>query len=144
MIWSDISRLNRTWDPWSELDRMQRLFRDLAVPATAAEFPAVNVWVTGDEAEVTIELPGVDPKDVDISVVGKTLTLKGSRNPEEAKDEESYHRRERWSGSFNRAIDLPFLINANKVEAKFSKGVLTIALPRAEEDKPKKITVISA
>lgn len=143
MIWSDFSRFNRTWDPWSELDRMQRLFRDLAVPA-AAEFPAVNVWVTGDDAEVTVELPGVDPKDVDISVVGKTLTLKGSRNPEEAKDEESYHRRERWSGAFNRAVDLPFLINTNKVEARFSKGILTIALPRAEEDKPRKITVISA
>ena len=144
MIWSDFSRFNRTWDPWLEIDRMQRLFRDLAMPATAGEFPAVNVWVNGDAAEVKVELPGVDPKDVDISVVGKTLTLKGSRAPEEAKEEESYHRRERWSGSFNRAVELPFSVNANKVEARFNKGVLTITLPRAEEDKPRKITIVSA
>ena len=142
MIWSDMNRFNGSWDPWLELDRMQRLFRDLSMPTTG-EFPAVNAWVTGDEAQVTVELPGFDPKDVDISVVGKTLTLKGSRTPEEAKDGESYHRHERWSGSFNRTIDLPFLINANEVEAKFNKGVLTIALPRAEEDKPRKIVVKS-
>jgi HSP20 family protein len=143
MIWSDFGRFSRTWDPWLELDRMQRLFRDLSMPATG-EFPAVNVWVNGDAAEVKVELPGVDPKDVDISVVGKTLTLRGSRSPEEAKEEESYHRRERWSGSFNRAVDLPFSVNAAKVEARFSKGILTITLPRAEEDKPRKIAVISA
>lgn len=143
MIWSDFSRINRTWDPWLEVDRMQRMLRDLSMPVTG-EFPAVNVWVSGDDAEVTIELPGVDPKDVDISVVGKTLTLKGSRTPEEAKEGESYHRNERWGGPFSRTVDLPFLINANKVEAKFNKGVLTVTLPRAEEDKPRKIVVKSA
>ncbi len=143
MIWSDFSRFNRTWDPLAELERMQRFFREMALPSTG-EFPAVNVRANGDTAEVRVELPGVEPKDVDISVVGKTLTLKGSRPAEEPKEGESCHRSERWSGSFSRAVDLPFAIDATKVEARFNKGVLTIALPRAEEDKPRKIIVKSA
>lgn len=142
MIWSDFSRFNRTWDSWLEINRMRQMLHDLSIPTTG-EFPAVNTWVSGDETEVTVELPGVDPKEVALSVVRKTLTLKGSRTPEETKEGESYHRHERWSGSFSRTIDLPFLIHAEKVVAKFNKGVLTINLPRAEEDKPRKIVVKS-
>jgi HSP20 family protein len=121
---------------------MQRLFQDLSAPSLA-EFPAVNVWSNGNEAVVTTEIPGIDPKTVDISVVGKTLTLRGSRQPEALKEGESYHRQERWTGQFSRTIDLPFATDAGKVEAKFSKGVLTITLPRAEADKPRKISVVS-
>jgi HSP20 family protein len=126
------------------MERMSRLFSELSSPFTRATgFPAVNVWSDGNEAIVTAELPGTDAKAVDISVVGKTLTIKGSRQPEEAKGEESYHRQERWAGSFRRTIDLPFLIDQNRVEARFSKGILEIKLPRAEADKPKKISIVS-
>lgn len=143
MIWSDVNRLGRTWDPWRELDRMQRLFQDLTTPSFA-EFPSVNLWSNGNEAVVTTEIPGIDPKTVDISVVGKALTLRGTRQPEALKEGESFHRQERWTGQFSRTIDLPFAVDAGKVEAKFSKGILTITLPRAEADKPRKITVVSA
>jgi HSP20 family protein len=88
-------------------------------------------------------LPGIDPNAIDISVVGKTLTLRGSRKPEEFKENESYHRRERWHGQFTKTIELPFDIDSGKVDAQYRKGILRITLPRAEADKPRKISVKS-
>ena len=143
MLWSDLERLGRFWDPWNEFERMQRTVSRWVSPPSA-DFPPVNVWVSGDEAVLTTEIPGVDPKSIDISVAGKTLTIRGSRNPEELREADAYHRRERWSGQFTKTVDMPFLIEANKVEAKFTRGILHITAPRAEAEKPKKITVKSA
>lgn len=143
MTWSDYYRFGRTGDPWREFERMRQVLNNLTTPPSTGEFPAVNVWISSDEALVSTEIPGIEPKDVDIAVTGKVLTIRGSRPPEEEREGESYHRRERWSGSFSRAIDLPFAADANKVEARFSTGVLSITLPRAESDKPRKITVKS-
>jgi HSP20 family protein len=142
MLWSDLERFGRFMEPWRELERMQRALSRWTSPS-AVEFPAVNIWVSGDTAILTTELPGVDAKDIDISVVGKSLTLRGSREPEALKENESYHRRERWHGQFTKTVEAPFDIEAGKVEAKFRKGILSITLPRAEADKPKKITVKS-
>lgn len=142
MLWSDLERLGRFWGPWNEFDRMQRAVSRWASPPSV-DFPAVNVWVSGDEAVVTTEIPGVDPKSIDISVVGKILTIRGARNPEELKEGESYHRRERWLGRFTKTVEMPFLIEASKVEANFGKGILQIKTPRAEAEKPRKITVKS-
>lgn len=143
MLWTDWGRYGRVWDPWQELARMNRTFSDITSNPAEREFPSVNVWAAGDEATVTIEVPGIDPKAVDISIAGKTLAVRGSREPEKTGEGESYHRNERWYGSFSRTIDMPYLIDQNKVQARFSRGVLQIALPRAEADKPKKITVVS-
>jgi HSP20 family protein len=142
MLWSELERLGRFWDPWNEFERMQRTVSRWVSPPSA-DFPAVNVWVSGDAAVVTTEIPGVDPKLIDISVAGKTLTIRGSRNPEELKEGDSYHRRERWSGQFTKTVDMPFLIETSKVDAKFSRGILHITAPRAEAEKPKKIAVKS-
>lgn len=142
MLWSDLERVGRFMEPWKEFDRIHRaLSRWTTTPNI--EFPALNVWVAGDNAVVTTEIPGVDPGAIDISVVGKSLTIRGSRDPEILREGEAFHRRERWSGQFTKTIELPFSIDAAKVEAKFIKGVLHISLPRAEADKPKKITVKS-
>jgi HSP20 family protein len=123
---------------------MNRLFTQmptgLAGDATQ-NFPAMNVWMDQDGVVVTAELPGVAPDDIDISVVGDTLTLKGSRQPDELEEGGTYHRRERRYGTFTRAFQLPFQVDPNQVEATFGSGVLQISLPRAEEDKPKKIAV---
>jgi HSP20 family protein len=108
---------------------------------TPASYPAMNVWTNEEGVVVTAELPGVEPDDIEISVVGDTLTLSGSRRPDELKEGERYHRRERTSGNFSRTFQLPFRIEDAKVEAVFEKGVLHISLPRAEADKPKKIAV---
>ena len=140
MLWQDLERFGRFSDPWREFDRMQRALAGLS-PLSRVEFPAVNVWVSGDNALVTTELPGVEAKSIDISVVGKSVTLRGSREPEILKEGETYHRRERWHGSFTKTIELPFDIETSKVQAKFGKGILSVTLPRAEADKPRKISV---
>ena len=140
MLWSEMERLGRFMSPWRELDPMGRALTGLAT-SPAVEFPAVNIWVSGDEAMVTAELPGVGPDGIEISVVGKTLVLRGSRDLEETKERESYHRRERWHGQFSKTIGMPFAIEAGKVDARFSRGVLRITLPRAEAERPRKISI---
>ncbi len=145
MLWTEgFGTFGSGVDPWAQFERMEnemnRVLSRFASPSVG-EFPAVNIWADADEALVTTEIPGIDPKTIDISVAGKTLTVKGSREPEPVKDGESYHRRERWYGQFSRAVELPFNIEANKVKARFNKGVLYVTLPRAEAEKPRKITI---
>ncbi len=140
MLWSDFDRFGRFFDPWREFERMRQAFSRLSAPVTL-EFPAVNLWASDDHAMLTTEIPGVDPKSLDISVVGKTLTLRGERRPDELKEGETYHRRERWRGQFTKTVDLPFPVESGKVEARLEKGVLYVSLPRAEADKPRKISI---
>jgi HSP20 family protein len=142
MLWSDLERFGSFLDPWRELENLERAFYRWLSPSTV-EFPPVNIWVSGDNAVVTTEIPGIDLKAVDISLVGRTLTLRASRQPKEIKVDESYHRRERWHGQFSKTIELPFDIEANDVDARFVNGILYINLPRAEADKPKKIAIKS-
>lgn len=142
MLWSEMERLGRVFDPWSEFERMNRTLRRLALPSTV-EFPATNVWVSENSAVVTTEVPGIDPNALEISVVKDSLTLRGSRQEEELKEGETFHRQERWKGQFTRTLELPFHVDAGKVEARFVKGILYISLPRAEADKPRKIAIKS-
>lgn len=144
-------QLYRSQNPWREIDRMQRemsrMFDEFTYTPRARmapSFPAINVWTNEDGAVVTAELPGVNPDDIDISVVGETLKLTGSRRPEELEKGAKYHRRERGFGNFTRTFQLPFTVEADNVEAVFDKGVLHISLPRAEAEKPKKIAVKAA
>ncbi len=139
MVWTDIDRLGLL-DPWRVFDRLNRAASGALAPATG-EFPLINVWADGDKMILTSELPGVEPKDVDISVAGKSVTLRGSRTTGDVCEGECQHRRERWTGKFSRSVELPFVIDQNKVEARFSKGVLQLSLPRAESDKPRKIAI---
>jgi len=119
---------------------MERLFTGLQRPF-APDFPAMNVWTNEEHAIVTAELPGVAEEDIDVSVTGSTLTLRGERKAAEGGE---YHRQEREEGSFVRTLDLPFQVNASQVEARLARGVLHIKLPRAEEDKPRKIAIQTA
>ena len=143
-------RRYRFSSPWRDMDRLQRemnrLFEGYYPDRTrqAPSFPAMNVWGSEDGLLITAEVPGVHPEDIDISVVGDTLTLSGNRKPDELNEGARYHRQERGYGSFTRAIQLPFAVSVAKVDASFSNGVLSINLPRAEEDKPRKIMVKSA
>ena len=134
----------RLWDPFRDLrhiqEEMNRLVDQVWYPRVT-EYPPLNVWSNEEETIVQAELPGFAPEDIDISVVQNTLTLRGSRKPEELKEGETYHRRERWTGQFVRTLELPFEVDTDKVEAEFKSGVLSIRLPRAEEHKPKKIEV---
>jgi HSP20 family protein len=132
------------WNPWRDLNRLQgemdRLFPS-GGEAPALDFPAINAWSGPEDVVLTAELPGVEPAQLDISVVGDTFTVRGSRQLEELKDGESSHRHEREAGHFSRSLRLPFEIDAAGVEAKFTSGVLHVRLPRAASEKPKKIVV---
>ncbi len=135
---------------WHEMDRLQsemgRLFAtyypERVRPAPA--YPALNVWTNEEGLNVTAEVPGVKPEEIEINVVGDTLTLTGTRKADELDENVRYHRQERGYGDFTRSLQLPFQVDVDKVEATFRNGVLMVAMPRAEEDKPRKITVKSA
>ena len=124
----------------SPFDLLNRVIGE-AHENVAGTFPTFNVWANEDGAVVTSELPGVKLEDLDITASGKTISIKGARKESSAGEGVRYLRRERPEGEFNRSIALPFQIDAGRVSASLSKGVLEITLPRAESDKPRKITV---
>lgn len=132
--------------PGSELrrQRARSLERRMERLAHVNTYPAMNVWANEDSALVTAELPGVNADDLEIALMDDTLTVSGKRQTEGLEDGERLHRRERVYGEFTRTFQLPFTVEADSVEAAFEKGVLNIVLPRAEADKPKKITVQAA
>lgn len=133
---------------WREMERLRRDM-DRLLESTAprfargrGRFPAVNVWTSEQEGVfVTAELPGVAPDNIDISVTADTLTINGSRKPEDLPEGAQYHRRERYCDEFSRAVQLPYNVNTAGVEASVENGVLTIVLPRAEAEKPRQISV---
>ena len=139
MLWRNVGRRSL----WREMDRLQREMNRLVdgLPGTGGGFPAVNVWANQEHALITAEVPGIDPDQLEISVVGDSVTLSGERAPVAEDEGTRYHRRERWQGGFSRTMQMPFRIDAEKVEASYNAGVLEIALPRAEEDKPRRISV---
>jgi HSP20 family protein len=145
--WSDHPGILK---PFQELDRlrkeMDRLYSNvmggsLATPRGGV-FPALNVSEKGENLYVRAELPGINPDDIEISVEGETLTLKGERKLGEPEGV-SYHRRERESGRFRRILTLPSKIATDEVEASFKNGVLEIVLPKAKEALPRQISVKS-
>jgi HSP20 family protein len=134
---------------WQEMDQLQqemnRLF-DVTSKGrvfNSPSYPAINIWMNEEGQIITAEMPGVLPENIDIDVTGDALSISGVRKPDEVAKEARYHRRERSYGSFSRTIQLPFMVDTKQVEASFKNGVLLLSLPRAEADKPKKITVKS-
>lgn len=142
--------LRRYYSPFREFERLQqemnRLFDSSreGVFRRAPGYPAMNIWVAEDDAILTAELPGIDPNDLDISITGDTLTLSGECKPDELPEDAKIHRQERGYGSFTRSFQLPFVVDASKVEADYARGILKVSLPRAEADRPKKIAVKAA
>lgn len=135
-------------NPWQRLREMERQVDRLfggqpgeRFAPRGAGFPPLNVHADAEEATVTAELPGVDPKELDISVHNRLLTLRGDRRAPETSDNETWHRRERVFGRFSRSLELPFAVDPDDVEATYDDGVLTVRLQRSEMDKPRKITV---
>ena len=134
---------------WQEMDQLQhemnRLFDATSTGRVfnSPSYPAINIWTNEEGQLISAEMPGVHPGDLDIDVTGDALSISGERVQDEVAKEARYHRRERSYGSFSRTVQLPFMVDTNKVEASFKNGVLLIHLPRAEADKPKKITIKS-
>ena len=133
----------RPWTPFSQLQSVQEELNRLLSTGLgrSGEYPPINVWSNEDETIVQAELPGYDADKIDISVVPNTLTLRGERSPEEAGEGATLHRRERTTGRFVRTVELPFEVDNGKVDAAYRNGILSVRLPRAEEHKPRRITV---
>lgn len=138
-----VTRFDWTLDPFRELQRLQRDMNRLLAGFTtpAEEFPALNLWTSPEESVLTAEIPGVDPKDVTVSVTGNVVTIEGERKDDASAPAESYHRRERETGKFMRSIRLPYEIEADKVQARYELGILRVTLPRKESTKPRRIAI---
>lgn len=123
-------------------DIFQKFFGDgELVPAAKAWTPRVDVEETDKEIVVKADLPGVDPKNVEISVENGVLTVRGERKEEKEDKKKNYHRVERFAGSFYRSVPLPPAADADKVTATSANGVVTVAIPKRAEAMPKKIAV---
>jgi len=130
----------------SEIDRLfDNFFNDFGrFPSTffgkdrfGSFSPKIDISENGDSIEIAAELPGLDEKDIQISLKDDVLTIKGEKKHEEEKKEKEYYRVERSFGSFERSIRVPQEINADKIKASFKKGVLNISLPKSEKAKEK-------
>ena len=146
------------WEPFRDLvslrDRMDRLFGDFAGRGwptqgwpteeglTAGMWnPPVDVYETKDSIVLKADLPDVKKEEVDISVEGNILTLRGERKREKEVKEKDFYRMERSYGAFSRSFTLPGSVDADRIEADFAGGVLKVTLPKREESKPKQIKV---
>ena len=103
--------------------------------------PAVDMYETKDALTVVAELPGLNEKDIQLSIIGDVLSVRGERQWNQEVKQESYYRGERWYGKFERSLPLPMPVQADKVTAKYRDGVLTITLPKVEEIRPKEIKI---
>jgi HSP20 family protein len=130
--------------------QINRVFEDFGLsdleftglPEAAGEWgPALDVAETPESFVVKAELPGIDPKQVEISVIGNTLTIKGEKQAEKEEKGKTWHRVERSYGAFTRTFTPPVAVRADKIEAEAKDGVFTITLPKSTEALPKKIAV---
>lgn len=139
------------WNPWDDMlslrEAMNRLLEDSYVRpvqgtgiATQGNL-ALDMFEDGDNVEVSATLPGMNPEDVEITVQGDVLLIKGRHKQEQERKQGSYHLRERRVGSFYRAVQLPCPVQPDKAQAEFRNGVLHLTLPKAEETKPKTIRI---
>ncbi|HEX9332040.1 MAG TPA: Hsp20/alpha crystallin family protein [Anaerolineales bacterium] len=144
-----MSNLTR-WEPVREMmtlrEAMDRLFDDaftrpINLRDGGLSSPAIDMYQTDDEVVVKAALPGFKADDVQINVTGEVLTIRGELKHEEEKKDKAWHIREHRWGSFERSVALPTDVVADKAQADFDNGILTITLPKAEEVKPKTITV---
>lgn len=124
---------------------VDRLFRDIAMPALELKSvplaAAADVVETREAIVVRMDLPGFDPKALDVKVEKDLLTIRGERREEERKEGETYHRAELRYGSFARSFALPVAVDGQKAQARYENGVLEVRLPKREEAKPRSIEV---
>ncbi len=132
-----------TWDPFLEINQLQREINRLSpnYGGQTGEYPKFNVWENNDGLLMEAEMPGMKNEDLDIVLEGETLRIKGFKKAPETDEKKSFVKKELFSGGFSRAIKLPYRVDPNNVQANMQDGILTIALSRPEEEKPKKINI---
>ncbi len=139
------------WDPYREMlslrQTMDRLFEDTFLWPARSQYEMsggnlpLDIYQTKNDVVVKAALPGLKPEEVDISLSGETLTIKGEHREEKEVKEAEYIRREHRYGSFSRTVTIPVAIQSDKAQATFDNGILTLTLPKAEAVKPKQIKV---
>ncbi|MCX7661142.1 MAG: Hsp20/alpha crystallin family protein [Candidatus Omnitrophica bacterium] len=141
----------KEWDPFRELLDLEREFSRILdtsfellpekVSKEGTWLPSLDVSEDKESISVKVDLPGVKQEDIDVSIHGNILTIKGERKKEAESKDKNYHRVERFFGSFVRSLTLPQYADTNKVKASYKDGVLEITIPKTEEAKPKQIKV---
>ncbi|MCM8770271.1 MAG: Hsp20/alpha crystallin family protein [Candidatus Omnitrophica bacterium] len=141
----------KEWDPFRELMDLQRDIDNLfnasweRLPARLSQeatwLPSLDVAEDKDNIVIKVDLPGVKQSDIDVSVSGDILTIKGERKQEQEIKEKKLHRIERFYGSFSRSLSLPDFVDSSKISAVYKDGVLEVTLPKTEKAKPKQIKV---
>jgi len=135
-------------DPWATFDRLRREMQSLLGQSGWSElplqsprvFPPTNLYDTAESLVLMAEMPGVREEDLDVSVQGSQVVLRGQRGIEYPEGASS-HRRERQVGAFHRTVELPFVVDADKVEASYRHGVLMLHLPKPREHQRRQIQV---
>ena len=140
------------WRPLRELDKMRREMDRLwesvfegrshrKAEDSAQWLPSLDVAETKNDIVVKVEIPGIDPKEIDISLANDVLTIKGEKKQEREKKEENYHVVERSYGSFTRSLRLPGEVQSDKITASYKNGILKATFPKSEEAKKKEIKI---
>lgn len=138
------------WNPLQEIatvrDTMDRFFIDpffqpMTFNGGKLSVPSLDMMERDNELVVQATVPGYEPEQIDVSVQGDTLTLRGTTNSEREQKDENYHLRERQMGSFHRSVRLPASVNADEASAEYHNGVLTLRLPKTEASSVKRIKV---
>jgi HSP20 family protein len=144
---SDLSRQPR-WDPFRELQReMGRLLESLDPMHSARQihrYPPLNLYDAVDRYILSVQLPGMAPSEIELTVTGESLTLRGERKRADGVKEDSYRRQERPTGRWSRTITLPERVESAQVGASLADGILTITFRKAESAQPRQITVTAA
>ena len=136
-----------SWTPWREMNRLQgemnRLFGHQSTEHSVPKgnLPAVNIWQDEKRLVLTVELPGRESDDIDLTVTRESVVLRENSRQSEESDEGTWHRRERSVEPVDRTIELPIEIDPSQVDAQYEKGVLTLELQRPVEHQPRKVTV---
>lgn len=139
------------WDPYREMislrQAMDRMFEDTFLWPARSQYEMsggnlpLDIYQTKNDVVVKAALPGMKPEEVDISISGETLTIKGEHKEEKEIKEAEYIRREHRYGTFSRTVTVPVAIQSDKAQATFENGILTLTLPKAEAVRPKQIKV---
>ena len=137
------------WEPFRDLQsRINRMFDEPYGGPLSNEdayrtvwAPPVDIYEKDANIMITVELPGLDPKDIKLSVEQNVLTISGERKAEKEEEGKTYHRRETYYGAFSRSFALPRLVDREKIEAEYKNGILTVTVPQTPEARPKQIDV---
>ncbi len=132
------------WGLMDLRDEIEKMFNDFGAGDDAGEgfwTPSVDISEESDKLVMTVELPGVDKKDVKISLHENVLTIEGQKTRQTEEQKDKYYRCERSYGKFSRSFTLPTKVVADKIEANYKDGILSITLPKVEEAQPRQIQI---